>query len=125
MSTRRDWRAWPLAVLVAALFVYSGLRKFGWNPWHVAAPALTRFERHVSLLLGGIQLLGGIGLLFRRARSIAVPALAATILFALGGHLSIFRGHVTDWLSQIVTPLVVLMALAAIYLSAAPPRSHE
>ncbi len=118
MTLRRSWVLWPLVAAVAAIFVYSGLRKLGWTPWGAMNALPPAGWRRVATILEGALLMGGgVGVIFRRTRR-AASIVAAMILFlAMGSHAPFFHGRVTDMLGQVVTPVVLLVALLAVNLA--------
>lgn len=118
MSAGRSWGVWPLVAAVAAIFVYSGMRKLGWTPWGagVALPA-GGWQRAATIVEGVLLVAGGVAVIFRRTRRVASIVLGAILLIAMGSHAPIFHGRVTDMIGQVVTPVVILAALLAVNLA--------
>ena len=118
MTARRSWTVWPLMAVIAAIFVYAGLRKLGWTPWGaVDALPMEGWRRIATIIQGVLLIAGGVAVIFPRTRRVASIVVGAILIFAMFSHAPFFHGRVTDMTGQVVTPVVILVALLAVNLS--------
>lgn len=118
MTVRRSWALWPLVAAIAAIFVYSGLRKLGWTPRGAmnALPA-GGWQRGATILQGVLLIASGAGVIFQRSRRAASIVAAVILCVAIVSHAPFFHGSVTDMMGQVVTPVVILVGLLAVNLA--------
>ena len=86
---RRDVITWTLRVLVALIFVYEGLDKFGTRRLWIRVFAEIGIGQWFRYATGIIEILGAALLLVPRATVIAVPALLCVLAGAFLAHIFI------------------------------------
>jgi uncharacterized membrane protein YphA (DoxX/SURF4 family) len=106
--TRARTGTWALSALLALLFVVTGSSKLAAippSPQNFARWGLSPTFMHV---IGAVEVLGGLGLLFPRFAPLAALVLTGTMLGALR------TGIVFGEMPHVILPAVLLVALAAL-----------
>jgi putative oxidoreductase len=106
--TRARAGTWALSALLALLFVVTGSSKLAAIP-----PSPENFARWglsptFMLVIGAVEVLGGLGLLFPRFAPLAALVLIGTMLGALR------TGIVFGEMLHVILPAVLLVALATL-----------
>ena len=112
---------WAIAILLAAVFVYTGITKLGGPAAIGWAGRLARwgyppYARHV---IGGVEILGGLGVLIPRCRRAAAAVLVVVMIGALGTH------AVHGELPRLIPPLVLGGLAFLLYWSRPRPRGER
>ena len=107
-SKAKTITSWVLQVLLGLLFLVASLGKLGGGPEVVEMFRNWGFPDKFYLLIGVLELAGGIGLLIPRTAGYAAAGLFAVMIGAAGTHL--VNGEGLD----VLRPIVFMLPLAGI-----------
>lgn len=110
-SSTRNIIAWVLQALLAAAFIMSGFNKLIHGPETVKMFGSMGMPGWMAYLIGGAEVLGGIGLLLPRTVRLAALGLMVIMLGAVAMHATVIPGG----LSKGVPALVLLALLAVVF----------
>jgi putative oxidoreductase len=111
---------WALAILLAVVFVRTGISKLG-GPSAVGwAGRLAEwgYPRYARYVIGALEILGGLGVLIPRCRRVAAAILIVVMIGALGTH------AVHGELPRLIPPVVLGGLAFLLYSSRLRPRGE-
>jgi putative oxidoreductase len=112
----RNIIAWILQALLAAMFIFSGFNKLSHGPDTAKMFGSMGFPGWFAYLIGGAELLGGIGLLVPRTVRPAALGLIIIMLGAVFMHATKIPGGIAKGMPA----LVALVLLVVVYLLRRP-----
>lgn len=118
MSKTKNIILWVLQILLGVLFLMSAFPKLMGAPEAVENFRRWGYPENFHLLIGGLELLGGIGLMIPKT---AAYAAAGLILIMLGAAVTHIRA---DEASMALFPLVIVVLLAVIAYMRSPWASR-
>ena len=107
-TPRRNLPLWILTGLLALIFVMTGSSKVGSVPPSPANFARWGFSPAFMFLIGAVEIVGAVGLLFRRTAFLASLLLIATMIGALKTGIAYHEAL------HIILPSVLLILLGAV-----------
>src|SRR5436190_3287231 len=112
---------WALAILLAVVFVRTGISKLGGPSASGWAGRLAHwgYPPYARYVIGALEILGGLGVLIPRCRRSAAVILAALMLGALATH-AVYREY-----PRLLPPLVLGGLAFAVYASRLRPRGEQ